>query len=1358
MALHHYLPQDRLRALAGGRPLPEHTRGAALFADISGFTALSEALRQALGERAGIEALSRRINAAYDALIAEVERAGGSVIGFAGDAVTCWFDEADGAAAAHAVQAGRAMQAAMARVPDLSAKVVVASGPARRLVVGDPELQCLDTLAGPTLARVAAGDALARPGEVLLDEATARALGVPVEAVRRADDGACFVPLDPALALPEPPAVPTPPAAVPDAETLRPWVLPFVFDRETAGQRLFVTDTRPATALFMRFDADEGELAAIVACAQQVLQRHGGVLLELTIGDKGSYVYGCFGAARVHEDDPARALRAALALRQALAARPVALQFGVSSGTLRVGGYGGTTRQSFGALGDDVNTAARLMGLARPGEVLVSGRVRQAVGDEFALEARPPMAVKGRAEPVPVFAVLGAQQARALRLQEPASAMPLIGRNAEVALIDGALAAALRGAGRVLVVTAEAGMGKSRLVAEAARLARRRGFIGHGGACRSDGIATPYLVWHPVWAAFFDVDPALPLRRQWRGVEAELRRHAPEHADAGPLLGAALGLDWPDNDFTRALQPKDRKALLETVLLRCLEGAAQEAAADGMGLLVVLEDLHAADPSSLDLLARAVRAVEALPVLLLLTQRPADVAAAEAVPADWRALPQVQALELGPLGAAQVEQVLRARLAGLFPERLGAVPPALIARITERAQGNPYYVEELLNYLHDRGIDPRDAAAADLPDLPASLHALLLSRIDRLAPPLQRLLKVASVIGRAFRVADLLGCSPELGDAAAVQAGLHELQRLGLAPADPAEAEPGHLFRHVLMQQVAYESIALGTRERLHARYAAFLEARHDGQLAPWVPQLAHHYARAALPHKAALYLRQAGEQAAARYANDEALDFFERALQALPADEPRARFDLLLQREAVLVLQGRHDARRATLADADRLAEQLDDAGDGHAQVAVRRARLEIDAGDFVGARVWARVAIAELEGDTAGARAARLVDALLQDARALYFAGKAPAARAPLERALALARTLDDRRGEANVLSLLGLLHWQGGAYDDAEARLGEAERLIAEHGDARRRLDILNNLGVVERARARHAQALARFEAALAIARRIGDRSGEAMLLNNMGDVCLELGDCFQAAGHADQAMRLCERLDDPLLRGAALSNRAEAHRGLGQYAAAGALAQQALALQRASRHRHGEAVALDNLGLVAFALGRLDEATRLAGEAVALAREIGSRALEAETLRNLGRLHTAAARWADATQALDAAEALAREIGAEAPLLQVQAAQAERLLAEGGAGCGARALERLAALWPPPGADEDAAAAAWPMWLHGVAVRALQAAGNARAAAQQALALRELERRAARVPDAAARRDFLAVPEHRALRQA
>jgi adenylate cyclase len=423
------------------------------------------------------------------------------------------------------------------------------------------------------------------------------------------------------------------------------------------------------------------------------------------------------------------------------------LQLGLSQGVLRTGAYGGPSRRTYGALGDEVNLAARLMSRAAPGEVLVSGRMRAALADAFALEPLEPILLKGMPEPLPVFRLAGARQ-RVLRLSEPAYALPMVGRQAELQLIGDRLALTLAGQGQVLGIIAEAGMGKSRLVAEALRLARQRGVRTVGGSCQSYGTTTPYLVWEPIWRALFDLNPELPIRRQIRALEGLIAEWAPERSEAMPLLGSLLGLDLPENAFTQTLDPQHRKSALEALLMECLTGGAREAHGEGGGLLLVLEDLHWIDALSHDLLERVAQAALQLPVLLVLAYRQPEPLRRQAPHIE--ALPHFTRVVLGPLTEAEAAQAIRAKLAQLLPERKGAATSALIARISAKAQGNPFYAEELLNYLRDRGIDPQDSAAiADL-DLPSSLHALILSRIDQLSVQQQSTLKVASVIGRLF--------------------------------------------------------------------------------------------------------------------------------------------------------------------------------------------------------------------------------------------------------------------------------------------------------------------------------------------------------------------------------------------------------------------------------------------------------------------------------------------------------------------------------------------------------------------------------------------------------------------------------
>jgi class 3 adenylate cyclase len=337
-----YLPWDRRLAEVEGRQLPERSSGSALFADISGFTPLTAALTRTLGLRRGAEELPRHLNRVYDALIEQVHAFGGSVIGFSGDAITCWFDRDDGRlAVACALQMQVAMEA-FAHVPlpdgtnvELAAKVAVSRGPMRRFAVGDPDIQRMDVIAGETVARLAAAEGQAQRGEVVLDEQTAVGLqeGLGIREWRnRAGVRVAVVGSQPATDGPPvgrsadaitAAAMAAGPGDAADGDKLRAWLLPTVFERLQAGQGEFLTELRSATALFLSFtgidyDGDDqagAKLDAFVRWVQAEAKRLDGALIQLTIGDKGSYLYLNFGAPRSHEDDAVRAAAMALVLQ-----------------------------------------------------------------------------------------------------------------------------------------------------------------------------------------------------------------------------------------------------------------------------------------------------------------------------------------------------------------------------------------------------------------------------------------------------------------------------------------------------------------------------------------------------------------------------------------------------------------------------------------------------------------------------------------------------------------------------------------------------------------------------------------------------------------------------------------------------------------------------------------------------------------------------------------------------------------------------------------------------------------------------------------------------------------------------------
>ncbi len=1186
-----YVPQDRLRALALGTRMPNRTSGAALFADISGFTPLTEALTQQDGPRRGIEELTRQINAVYDSLIAEIERYGGSVISFAGDAITCWFDLAPAEiAAASAVSAALAMQKAMSGFPQLGLKVAVTSGPARRFVVGDPAVQYMDALAGATVARLAASEHLTGCGETLVDTATVEALGstLDIGEWRTAEAGKRFAVVQQFHGQGQAAVV----AAAPEvsAETLRPWVLPMIFAREQGEHRLFLTELRPAVALFLRFtgidyDADEqaGEkLDALICQAQAALERFEGALLQLTIGDKGSYLYAAFGAPLVHEDDARRAVQAALALRTACARLDflAPVQIGLSQGVMRSGAYGGTTRRTYGVLGDDVNLAARLMSSAAPGEILLPRRVQKEVRDLFSFEPRPPLLLKGKSEPLPVFAVTGQRRQRAIRLEEPRYALPMMGRQAELAVIDDKLNLARQRQGQVIGIMAEAGMGKSRLVAETIRLALTKGFTGYGGACEASGTNTPYLVWKPIWQAFLGLDPEAPLRRQLRNLEGEIEERAPQRVEAIPVLSVLLDIPIEETDFTRTLEPKDRRNVLTALLEDCLKSAAAEGP-----LLLVLEDAHWLDALSHELLETLVRVSAALPVCFVLAYRPPHNL--QAVHVDGLAENQEHftRITLSQLTTHETEGLIRAKLGQLFPERMGALPQALVSELNARAEGNPFYIEELLNYLHDRDISPYDGDALKLLDLPSSLHALILSRMDRLSESQQIILKSASIIGRTFRVNWLHGYYPALGAAEQVKADLEELSQLDLTPLDSLEPELAYLFKHIITREVAYESLPYATRARLHAQLAQYVEATVSAVSGlgsesmgteRYLDLLAFHYGLSGNTDKKREYFRKAGEAAQETFANQAALAYYDHLLPLLTTLGDQ--MSIHARRGAVYELLGQY-------AEAE----------------AAQRAVLEL----------------AEAAGDRAAA-----ADAQLALGKICRLRGEYAAALDWLRQAQAGWAALEKPAGLGQALSELGAVYWRQGEYARAARYLEEALIWAQQACDRHIQALVLKEAGNVAYLSSDYAKARARYEQSMALYLETGDRWGVGVALGNLGNVAYEQGDYAAARTLHEQSLALARQIGDRVGVAGTLDNLGNVAYEQGDYAAARTLYEQSLAPRREIGDQQGTANSLNNLGLVAYVQGDYAAARALHEQSLALARQIGDKAIIAYALLGLG----------------------------------------------------------------------------------------------------------------------------------------
>lgn len=1217
-----YIAIDRRHALATGHHLPEETIGATLFADISGFTPLTTALVRSYGPRRGADELTRQLNLVYTALISEVERYGGSVIGFSGDAITCWFAAQPAATEAalvdtirSAVTAALAMQTAIQhyqqiRLPNgtavtLAIKTAVAAGPARRFTAGDPAIQLIDVLAGATLDRMAATEQMAHQGELLLDEPTAALLlpGVTVAEWRTNTTGERFA----VVSALQPPAPALPPAALtplPEAEA-RAWVLPAVYARlQNEGGR-FLAELRPAAALFLKFTgldydldpASATKLDQYIRWVQSIINHYEGALIQLTTGDKGSYLYAAFGAPIAHDDDIRRAVTVALTLRTppAHCSFIETIQIGVSQGAMRVGAYGSSSRQTYGVLGDETVVAARLMTHATPGQVVVSQIIADAIGDEFRLQPLGEVKLKGKPLPQPLYAVLQPlTQQRQLYDLYPT---PLVGRTAEVERINAEVMAVRQGQGRLVRIEGSAGVGKSHLVAEVARQAQQQGLTIVSGACQSTNQDTAYFAIRLALRSLLGLNSgeALTTEQQIAQVTATITAINAAWSLRLPLLRDLLALPIPDNATTAAFDAKLRYEALISLVVDLVQSYAQR-----QPLLLIFEDIHWMDEASQGVVLALARMVQSTPLLLLLVQRPPVREHDPFLNEVTTLTPQTHLLleELTPAGiAALVQQRLNRAQETVTPT---PVSPLALSLIQAQTQGNPFFAEELVDALLDGDhllqtaeewalspalihrlrnsgclarVDGVEVVAASAPlstvdlGLPSTIQGVILARLDRLPEPVKLTVKVASVIGRVFGHELLVRAHPIQHEPTLLAQQLDTLLQRDFARLEQPEPRRAYLFKHNITQEVVYQTLLGDQRQELHLAVAKTIEALQPDN----VEDLALHYynsdmQQALVRGKALHYLEAAGSRAKHDYANETALSYFNRALEA----EERPAW--LKAKVEVLHILGRRDEEAATLQNLSQ-------------QSTTEQFELALLWGEYY-----------EAISDYAQAETS-------------------------IRQALELAKAQTDQEGQARCLARLGMLAWRQGAYEAAERLYSAALDMVANKTNySSVAAEVYYGLGLVYRQQGKFEEARVAFERDLSLNRQIDNRQFEARSLNALGIIEQTRRNFHEAIHYYRQALTIREQIGDRAGVGASLLNIAQNLSTVGNHSNAELMLREALRTQQILNNQWWQAIILNELGILYLTVGNLVESRKALEAGLRLDQE----GIKAYLLCNLGQV--------------------------------------------------------------------------------------------------------------------------------------
>ncbi|MBU0495171.1 MAG: AAA family ATPase [Chloroflexi bacterium] len=922
-------------------------------------------------------------------------------------------------------------------------------------------------------------------------------------------------------------------------------------------------DVSGFTALAEQMDAEDvaGIMNALWAQLDDAITVHGGHI-DKHLGDG---VMAVWGAETAREDDPERAIRAALAMQAAMAAFraargvPLAMRIGLNTGPVLLGEVGST--HEFTAMGDTVNLAARLEQAAPVGGVLIAHDTYRHVRGVFDVQPQPPLTVKGKAAPVQTYLVLRAKP-RAFRLETrgvEGVETRTIGREAELQALQNAYLDAVEGhETRIALVSGDAGVGKSRLLYEFLNWAELRPerFWLFKGRARAETQDVPYAVVKDLFSNRFEIresDSATAALAKFRAGMAGFL--AEDQAD---LVGHLAGFD-----FRAAGSPAVSNLLGSGAFVQLATAGLWQylrAMTAQQPLLMVQEDLHWADDSSLDLIDHIVTEVPGARLLLVCLARPGLF---ERQPSWGPGRAAYVRLPLQPLSRRQSRA-----LVGEILKKAASIPNDLTDLILDGAEGNPFYVEELIKMLIEEGVivAGEEPWRVELPRLkslrvPPTLTGVLQARLDSLPPEALDVLQRASVVGRVFwdgavaALAPLAG-SPPVGPVAPLLDVVSERELVFRREHSSFSGAQEYIFKHVILHDVTYETVLLKLRRMYHKQVAQWLEANAGDRVGEYAALMAQHYERAGERGLAADWLQRVARDAIDTGAFREVVRACERALALLPEGEQAARAELLA-----------------------RLGEGRGFLGD------VAAAQRDITAG----------LALAREAHDLqTAAYAASALSSLA------YRQGEFGAMQAPAAEALALARAAGDKYTEALALLWLGnavYLH----QHDLALGRryLEESLSLFQELGRGWGIGACLNNLGEVHRIERDYVSAAQYYEQSLAVRRQAGHRAGVAITLFNLGEVMAAQNDLATAGRCHQEGLAVAEEIGLRMIIWCCQSGLGHSAAASGDVAAARRYFQRALAGAVEARGLSGELCAL-----VGFA--RLQA---LAGEPVRAAEWVG-----------------------------------------------------------------------------------------------------------------------------------------------------
>ena len=1258
-------PEFILEKLAHGEEQGQFA-AVALFVDTAGFTPLTSALQEHGTE--GAEIVAQVVTNLFAPLMHVVYHHGGWIAGFAGDACKAIFPGLSAESYQRALTAAWQIRQQVLAQPtqttrfgtfSFTIKVTVAAGNIDwRIWQGQATAQQATALfGGEALEAALAADRFARDGEIIL---------TPTVAAQVALDGITLEPVGAYFRLS---AWPRLPARLPAGKVDIPPTPPTLANLELAS-RFFPIDLlerqsqgefRRVVTVFINLQSLPGAstVPTFATTLFRLLAQYGGYLCRIgQIGDQdqGGTLLLFWGAPASHEQDVAHALQFVLDLQ---AVAPCALRAGVTTHLAYSGFVGSSWREEYTCYGAHVNLAARQMVTAGWGEIWLDEQTARLATANFASTPQGDFLFKGFPTAKAVNRLLGRRESALENFYQG----EMVGRQAELAQLQAALAPLATGKfGRVVIISGEAGIGKSRLVHEFQNRTRinadERGYSetkicvysrllaskSQWFLCQTDELLrqplNPFRYWLRRYfnqsissdeaankAAFtVKLDELLaylqtltavsrqsPVSRVPSGRVSPVSSLVSELTRTRSFLAALVDLHWPDSLYAQVephLRYENTLTALKTLILA--ESLCRP-------VILHLEDAHWLDETSRAFLARLTHNVDEYPFAIVVTTRPPEEETGRHETRDTRPggsremvdVPQVT-IRLATLPAVEITALAAAQLRG-------TPAPALVNLLLERAEGNPFFAEQLLHYLQDQGwlvqgVDGWQLRTEQVPTtlLPNGARALLVARLDRLPQPVKEVVQTAAVLGREF---DTQVLARMVADDTKLAAKLAVADRAAIWS---AMTQARYLFRHALLREAAYDMQLRAQLRLLHQRAATAIQQCYGTDLTPHLGDLAYHYDLAEIDTMAAAWYGQAGEQAAKQYANEVAARYFLRALDLTPVTAPDVRYQLLLGSEAAHHWLGQRQRQQDDLAQLQALTDPLPDAAK-RAEVLLRKTAFHLSTGRYQEAAQDAERAVAlagQAGDDLAAARAYH------RWGRACWQASDYQRAYPHLTHALQLARANQAVQVEAQSLYDLAMIEYYQKAFDHALENVNQAARLFASVHDQQGNIYCLSLSAVIFGEMGNYIEAAAQFDVALQTCRQIGLRYAEARLLGQSGDNELNLGALTASYERHTQALKLYQEIGD----------------------------------------QEGIATSLDTMGLLLTFLARPVEAQKHYQEALALHRAIHDQRGEGYVLTHLGYLLIEQQAWPQAAAVLEQALALRRARVEEGLLLDTLAAYA------------------------------------------------------------------------------------------------